>query len=83
MAGSVKVTFDDGRTEIVPIRPAALMKAESHFRGQVPGIGGSLYIAWLSLGNGTPFDEWVETLAEAEDVREERPPLPSAPSPAG
>ncbi len=83
MAGSVKVTFDDGRTETVRIRPAALMKAESHFEGQVPGIGGSLYIAWLALGNGTPFEEWAETLAEAVDVPEERLPLAPAPSPEG
>lgn len=83
MAGSVKVTFDDGRTETVPIRPAALMKAESHFQGQVPGVGGSLYIAWLALGNGTPFEAWTETLAEAVDVQEDRRPLEQAPSPEG
>ncbi len=79
----VSVAYVDGTSAEVVLRPFALVAAERHFRGSIPGMEGTLYAAWHQLGQPGTFADWLESL---EAVGEEAVPptsaTESAPSPS-
>jgi hypothetical protein len=62
------LTYDDGTTVVVAVRPYGIVAAERHFGADMPQIEGSLYAVWSQLrGAGderaaVEFDAWVQSL---------------------
>jgi hypothetical protein len=87
----VKVTLvyrDDTKpADEVILRPLALVAAERHFRGAIPGAEGTLYAAWHQLGQPGTFADFLDSLEHAEDTAvpptsaTSSEPSPSSPSP--
>lgn len=74
MAERIKVTYSDGRTEIVKVTPRAQVEAERHFKGLKEEIAlqGSYWLAWFALGKlgkeSAPFDDWLDLIEDAENI---------------
>lgn len=84
MALTLSVTYDDGSTEAIVIRPAGIMAAERKFGGDMPEVEGTMYAAWFLKGMpGGDFDAWVGGLADATTKNEAALPLAQEPSPEG
>ncbi len=83
MALVLSVTYEDGSTEDIRIKPVGIVAAERKFGGDLPPIEGACYAAWVTKGRPGDFDEWLATLDEASDHAEASPPLAQAPSPEG
>lgn len=83
MAPVAKITFEDGSTAEVVVKPALMIQVERKFKGQVPPLEGTMYACWLKLRqSGQSFDEWAETVDNLEQEEPETPdPLDPAPSP--
>lgn len=84
MATVARLTYEDGSTEDVEVRPILMVKAERKFKGDIPPIEGTLYACWLKLKPGPPFDVWLETVDNFEKLDAEEPeegPLGGEPSP--
>jgi len=78
----VTVTYVDGSTESVVLRPVALVAAERHFAGNVPPYEATLYATFYMLRRPESYADWLESLDGAEE--HSAPPTsatPSAPSP--
>lgn len=74
----VTVTYVDGESEVVPIRPVGLIAAERRWGGEMPQIEGSMYAAWFTLKAQRPdigdFDDWLATLDSISETPSENPP---------
>jgi hypothetical protein len=74
---TVTVTYIDGASEVVPIRPLGLIAAERRWGGEMPQIEGSMYAAWFTLKVGRPdigeFDDWLATLESIAETPAEDP----------
>lgn len=81
-AAKVTVEYEDGKTDTVRLLPIGLVKAERHFKGQLPPVEGSLYAAWVQLKPGPSFDDWLGSLVSIREQNEDEVPLPEEPSPA-
>lgn len=79
MATSVKITYDDGSTDHVRLKPKDMIMAERHFKHGLPQVEGSLYAAWHKLGRPGQFDAWLDRVDEIEQDVEGRDPFPSDP----
>ena len=68
----INLILDGDRKESVKLTTRALVEAERKFGGNIPGMEGTLYAAWIALGRPTQkFDDWldqveIDTDAEAE-----------------
>lgn len=77
----ITVTYTDGRTDSVTLRPVGLIAAERHFKGTPPQVEGTLYAAWWQLsreqdGELPNFGDWLDDLdAIAEEVIGGDPPV--------
>lgn len=74
----VAVQYEDGTGDTVILKPVALVAAERHFKGNMPGVEGTLWAAhYLLTREGTvtdSFADWLERLV----VVEERPANPTS-----
>lgn len=74
----ISVEYDGGGADTVVLKPVALVAAERHFKGQLPGIEGSLWAAWWQLGREVPsspaagasFGDWLDSLAAIDEAAE-------------
>lgn len=84
MRGFLTVTYEDGNTEDIPIKPVGLVAAERKYGGTLPAIEGTIYAAWVVKGMPGDFDGWLGSLVSASD-RMADPVAPLAPgqSPEG
>lgn len=80
MATVARITFDDGSTEDVKIKPGDMVRAERHFKGALPQVEGTLYAAWHRLGRPGQFDSWLDTIDGVLNMGEGGDPFPEAPS---
>lgn len=86
MALILSVTYEDGNSEDIRIKPAGIVAAERHYGGDMPGIEGTIYAAWFTKGmpgGDDGFEAWLNGLADASDHKETSPPLAQGPSPEG
>lgn len=84
MAIFLDVTYEDGTTESIRIKPVGIVAAERKFGGTLPAIEGTCYAAWVTKGKpGGDFDAWLSSLDDVTDRQEQSPPLAPAPSPEG
>ena len=83
MAIVLSVTYEDGSTEDIRIKPVVIVAAERKWGGTFPDIEGTCYAAWVTKGKQGDFDEWLASLEDATDHAESSPPLAPAPSPEG
>lgn len=83
MALILSVTYDDGKSEDIRIKPAGIVAAERKYGADMPGIEGTIYAAWFTKGKPGDFEAWLESLDEASDHKEQPLPLAQAPSPEG
>ena len=83
MALILSVTYEDGNSEDIRIKPAGIVAAERHYGGDMPGIEGTIYAAWFTKGMPGDFDAWLGSLEDASDHKETSPPLAQGPSPEG
>lgn len=86
-AKKVKVTYLDGREEIVMVTPRANVMTEEYCGGikQERGILATYYLGWASLNKAgketLDFETWLDKIEDVEDVEEPTPvPTPPAPS---
>lgn len=85
MASSISVVYANGTTEVLPIRPVALIAAERFYKGKIADheLEATLYAAWwFSHKDDGPFDAWVASLDDFNRVSEVAPrPLDGEASP--
>jgi hypothetical protein len=81
-ATKVTVTYEDGTTDSVSVKPIDLVMAERHFKGSLPPVEGTLFAAWSRLKPGSSFNDWLALLAAIDEQQEESVPLAETPSPA-
>ena len=86
-AKKVKVTYLDGREEVVKVPPRAQVMTEEHCNGftRERAILATYYLAWAALnvrGKETlDFETWLDKVDDVEDVDDETPdPTPPAQS---
>lgn len=81
-AKKVKVTYQDGREEIVKVPPRAQVMAEEHFGGfkSENMIAATFYLGWAGLnvaGKETlDYETWLNRIDDVEDVEEPVDPTP-------
>lgn len=83
-----KVTYQDGRTEVVKVLPRAQVMAEQYLGGfkQENGLTATFYLAWASLNSQQKttldYETWLNQIEDVEDLPEEAAdptqPAPSA-----
>ena len=79
---SVTLTYEDGRTETIVLRPVGLVAAERHFKGDTShAIEMTFWAAWYLKGMPSTFDEWLATLEDISEKSEPVVPLDKEPSP--
>lgn len=81
----VTIKFDDGTEAEVDVRMAGMVRAERHFKGEIPPLEGTLWACWAKLKPGVPFDDWLETvesMERPEDVEGASGPLDQEQPPA-
>lgn len=74
----ISVEYEAGGADSVVLRPVALVAAERHYKGQLPGIEGSLWAAWWQLAKESPsspaagstFGDWLDSLAAIDESAE-------------
>jgi hypothetical protein len=78
MASVLTVTFEDGSTKSIRLRPIHLVMAErARPAMQQSPIESTYYAGWIADGKPGRFDDWLDTLADGREVEEETvPPLP-------
>lgn len=87
-AKKVKVTYNDGREEIVKVTPRANVMTEEYCNGfkQERGILATYYLGWASLSKAgkesLDFETWLDRIDDVEDVEDEEPG-PTLPTPTG
>ncbi len=67
MRGILTVTYEDGTTEDIPLKPVGLVAAERRYGGTLPAIEGTIYAAWVVKGKPGDFDDWLGSLVHASD----------------
>ena len=65
--------------DVLVLKPVHLVAAERHFKGNPPGVEGTLWAAWYALRVEAPFADWLESIVA---VSEETVPPSSATAPA-
>lgn len=83
MAVVLIVTYDDGGTESITIRPAATVAAERKYKDKLADIEGTYYAAWVTKGQPGNFDDWLGSLTDAKTERPDAAPLDPGVSPGG
>lgn len=85
----VKVTYNDGRVEIVKVSPRANVMTEEYCNGlrQERGILATYYMGWAGLNcagrESLDFETWLNQIDDVEDAEDEEPgPTPPTPSDA-
>lgn len=91
MAARLKVTYLDGREEVVVATPRAQVETERFLQGfkESTLIEAGYRLAYESLkvrkliDPALGYEEWLDTIADAEEQEDEPPadPTPEAPSP--
>ena len=86
-AKKVKVTYLDGREEVVSVPPRAQVMTEEHCNGftRERAILATYYLAWAALNvrgkELLDFETWLDKIDDVEDVEDEGPdPTPPAQS---
>lgn len=66
----IVVYYDDGtKAEFNPNRPRLLLDMEKKFGVQTPDTHAQVFwLAHHALGGDTPFEEWVDTVDDLEDI---------------
>ena len=70
----MSISYDDGTTVVVAVRPFGIIAAERHFGGDMPQIEGSLYAVWSQLRAAgderaaVDFDEWAQSLVAIDQA---------------
>lgn len=82
----VKVTYQDGREEIVKVLPRAQVMTEEYLKGFKTDnvIAGTFYLGWAALHTAgkesLDYETWLNRIDDVEDVEEPVDPTPEAPS---
>ena len=77
MAAKLKVTYVDGREEIVLVTPRAQVMTERQYSGinQNKGVEQAYYLAWQTLHSAgkepADFDHFLDLIADAESVTDD------------
>jgi hypothetical protein len=79
MATVAKVTYEDGTSDEVRLKPKDMIAAERHFKGTVPPMEGTFYAVWNKLGRPGSFDSWLDKVDEIDQVDEGSDPFETAP----
>lgn len=65
----VVLTYADGRTEEIDMRPSIVIAAERHFGAVIPPREGTLWMSWHALGRPQgSFETWLDTVDSADEV---------------
>ncbi len=78
----VTVSYDpelEREPDVVILRPVHLVAAERHYKGNIPGVEGTLWAAWYALRIERTFADWLDDL---EGIAEEQVPPSLATAPA-
>jgi len=85
-AKKVKVTYQDGREEVVKVLPRAQVMTEQHFSGfkSENALSATFHLGWAALqvaGKETiDFETWLNRVEDVEDFEEPVEPTPEVPS---
>lgn len=77
MAARLKVTYADGRGEVVIASPRAQVETERHFTGlsETRQVETAFYLAWASLKwarrESAEFEEWLDQVTDVEEAEPE------------
>lgn len=83
----LKVTFVDGREEIVPAGPRAQVDLERHFKisvAEANKIEHVYYLAWTALTlqgkESKEFDAWLDDISDVDPIGDDKAnPTPASP----
>jgi hypothetical protein len=81
-AKKVKVTYQDGREEIVKVYPRAQVMTEEYFKGfkQENGIAATFHLGWAALHVAgkelLDYETWLNKVDDVEDFEEAVDPTP-------
>lgn len=84
MAVKLKVTYTDGREEVVVASPRAQVMTEQYLGGFVEErkVQGGYYLAWASLNKAgkepTDYETWLDRISDVEEVEAEVSPTQPA-----
>lgn len=79
-AKKVKVTYQDGRVEIVKVLPRAQVMTEQHFSGfkTENGIAATFYLGWAALNSlkmeTLDYETWLDRVDDVEDYEDPEKP---------
>ncbi len=85
-AKKLKVTYQDGREEVVKVLPRAQVMTEEYLKGfKVENVwAGTYHLGWAALhvAGKEPLDyeTWLNRIEEVEDYEEPADPTPEDPS---
>jgi hypothetical protein len=85
-ARKVKVTYRDGREEVIKVYPDAQVMTEEFLDGfkSERMVAATYHLGWAALQTSgkvfDPFDVWIKTVEDVEDVETDADPTPPAPS---
>jgi hypothetical protein len=94
-AKKVKVTYQDGREEIVKVLPRAQVMTEEYFKGfkSENSLTAGFHLGWAALHvagkESLDFETWLNKVEDVEDYTEpkaedaEGEPAPTQPAPSG
>jgi hypothetical protein len=77
LAARLKVTYADGRDEVVIASPRAQVETERHFTGlsETRQVETAFYLAWASLKwagrEGADFEAWLDKVTDVEEATPE------------
>lgn len=84
---SIEVTYDDGRTEAVDVRPATQVAFEREHKTSLGRLAteqlmSDLYwLAWHASRTASSFDEWLESVDGVAPVEDAAGVDPTPPAP--
>lgn len=85
-AKKLKITYQDGREEIVKVLPRAQVMAEEHLKGfTMENLWATTYrLGWSALNTlrktDLDYETWLNTIEDVEDYEEPTDPTPEAQS---
>lgn len=92
MAQKIQITYQDGRTEVVPATPRAQVMTEEYIGGFSfeKKMLGTFYLGWASLNRAgketRDFETWLDLIDDVVDAPEEEAPEesedPTQPAPS-